>query len=66
MSEEIEPYPDYKKSALKWLGKIPSHWAEKRAKYFLREVDERSTMGLETCQSWKFHCRTGLVSTFAT
>lgn len=30
-----------------WLGKIPEHWVEKRAKYFFREVDERSTDGEE-------------------
>lgn len=51
MSESMKPYPNYKDSALKWLGKIPSHWAEKRAKYFLREVDERSTTGEEQLMS---------------
>jgi type I restriction enzyme S subunit len=29
------------------LGTIPAHWEEKRAKYFFREVDERSPTGAE-------------------
>jgi type I restriction enzyme S subunit len=37
----------FKKSKLSWLGDIPSHWVEHRAKYFLREVDERTTTGKE-------------------
>jgi len=30
-----------------WLGTIPAHWEEKRAKYLFREVDERSVAGNE-------------------
>jgi len=41
------PYPEYKKSAVTCLGAVPSHWAEKRAKYYFREVDERSDTGNE-------------------
>lgn len=51
MTDHMKPYPEYKDSALKWLGKIPAHWTEKRAKYFLREVDERSTTGEEQLMS---------------
>jgi type I restriction enzyme S subunit len=51
MSGAMKPYPEYKDSALPWLGKIPSHWTEKRAKYFFREVDERSTTGEEQLMS---------------
>lgn len=47
----LRPYPAYKDSALSWLGTIPAHWDERRAKYFLREVDERSTTGTETLRS---------------
>lgn len=47
MSATLKPYPEYKTSRLPWLGEIPSHWQEKRAKYFFREVDERSTTGKE-------------------
>ncbi|MDP3563506.1 MAG: hypothetical protein Q8R70_03355, partial [Methanoregula sp.] len=44
---ELKPYPEYKDSKLPWLGKIPSHWEEKRAKCYFREVDERSKTGKE-------------------
>lgn len=30
-----------------WLGTVPSHWQEKRAKHLFREVDERSESGHE-------------------
>jgi type I restriction enzyme, S subunit len=43
----LRPYPEYKQSRLPWLGTIPAHWEEKRAKYLFREVDERSTSGQE-------------------
>ncbi len=32
---------------LGWLGQIPSHWDERAAKYFMREIDERSRTGCE-------------------
>jgi type I restriction enzyme S subunit len=51
MNDSLRPYPEYKASALKWLGKIPMHWTEKRGKYFLREVDERSLTGEEPLMS---------------
>ncbi len=51
MSEMMKPYPKYKDSAMQWLETIPSHWIEKRAKYFLCEVDERSTTGEEQLMS---------------
>ena len=47
MSLTLNPYPEYKGSGLPWLGEIPAHWEEKRAKYFFREVDERSETGEE-------------------
>lgn len=34
-------------SGVAWVGKIPSHWHVKRAKYLFREIDERSTSGEE-------------------
>ncbi|NER33230.1 MAG: restriction endonuclease subunit S [Oscillatoria sp. SIO1A7] len=43
----LAPYPEYKDSGVPWLGEIPAHWLEKRAKYFFREVDERSQTGEE-------------------
>jgi len=47
MTHELRPYPEYKDSGLPWLGEIPAHWEEKRAKYFYREVNERSQTGEE-------------------
>lgn len=47
MNQTLRPYPQYKDSRLPWLGKIPAHWDELRAKYFFREVDERSATGQE-------------------
>jgi type I restriction enzyme S subunit len=43
----LRPYPEYKESKLPWMGKIPKQWTEERAKYFFREVDERSKTGDE-------------------
>lgn len=45
MIDRLKPYEDYRPSAHPWLGKVPAHWLEKRAKDFFREVDERSTTG---------------------
>lgn len=36
-----------KRSGLAYLTSIPAHWTEKRAKYFLREIDIRSETGSE-------------------
>lgn len=44
---KLKPYPEYKDSGVLCLGKIPAHWKEKRAKYFFKEVDERSQTGEE-------------------
>ena len=35
------------RDARAWFGEIPSHWEVKRAKYYFKEVDIRSTTGLE-------------------
>jgi len=37
----------YQGSGLSWLGEIPADWNLIRAKYVLREIDERSTTGDE-------------------
>lgn len=44
---KLAPYPEYKDSGVAWIGRIPAHWAEMRAKYFFKEVDERSQTGEE-------------------
>ena len=51
ITEGLRRYPEYKPSSIGFLGDIPEHWEEKRAKYFYREVDERSTTGKETLLS---------------
>jgi type I restriction enzyme S subunit len=43
----MKPYSAYKASSLSWLGQIPDHWTEKRAKWLFREVNERSESGNE-------------------
>jgi type I restriction enzyme S subunit len=43
----MSQYPSYTRARLRWLPQIPSHWEEKRAKYYFREVDERSLTGQE-------------------
>ena len=47
MTSDLRPYPEYKDSGLPWLGRVPSHWKLRRAKYLYREVDERSQSGEE-------------------
>ena len=43
----LAPYPEYKEAGVGWLGSIPTHWPEKRAKYYFKEIDERSQSGEE-------------------
>ena len=33
----LNPYPDYKPSAVEWLGGVPAHWEVRRAKTVLKE-----------------------------
>ena len=47
MCPDLKPHAAYKDSGLPSLGRVPAHWALKRAKYFFREVDERSSTGDE-------------------
>jgi type I restriction enzyme S subunit len=51
MNGRLQAYPEYKDSGLTWLGRIPALWEEKRAKFYFREVDERSTTGTEQLMS---------------
>lgn len=43
----MEQYSNYKDSGEQWLGRIPSHWELRKAKYIWREVDSRSEYGSE-------------------
>lgn len=47
MIEGLKPYAEYKESGQKWLGILPAHWKQLRAKCLFREVDERSETGKE-------------------
>jgi type I restriction enzyme S subunit len=47
MIAHLQPYPEYKESGQEWLGLLPVHWNQLRAKCLFREVDERSETGRE-------------------
>ena len=40
-----------KPSGVDWLGDVPEHWAIRRAKFFYRQIDERSSDGTEELMS---------------
>lgn len=44
---KLAPYPEYKDAGVSWVGSIPAHWPEKRAKYYFKEIDDRSKTGDE-------------------
>ena len=43
----LNPNVRLKPSGVEWLGSVPEHWEVRRAKYFYREVDNRSQDGEE-------------------
>ena len=43
----LKPYAEYTDSGHDWLGALPAHWDQSRAKRLFREVDERSKTGKE-------------------
>jgi len=45
--QSLTAYSSYRPARVHWIGDIPTHWREKRGKYFFREVDERSVTGEE-------------------
>src|SRR5437868_5268379 len=47
MTGGLPKYEKYRPARLSWLGEIPAHWEEERAKFFFHEVDERSVTGKE-------------------
>lgn len=47
VTKGLNPHAPMKDSGIDWLGDIPAHWEVKRAKYLLKEVDERSQTGKE-------------------
>ncbi len=44
---KLAPYPEHKDAGVSWVGSIPAHWPEKRAKYYFKEIDDRSQTGDE-------------------
>jgi len=44
-------YSEYRDSGVRWLGKVPAHWAVIRYKQVFKERDERSSDGAETLLS---------------
>lgn len=44
---QLKKYGAYRDSGIDWLGVVPSHWSVKRLKYLFREINERSSDGLE-------------------
>ena len=47
----LDPNVRLKPSGVEWLGDVPEHWEVRRAKFFYREVDERSTTGTQELMS---------------
>ncbi|MCX6028188.1 MAG: restriction endonuclease subunit S [Chloroflexi bacterium] len=51
----LDPDVRLRPSGVAWLGDVPEHWEVVRVKFLLREVDERSTTGLETLLSMRMN-----------
>lgn len=47
VTKGLNPNVPMRESGIEWLGDIPEHWEVKRAKYLLKEIDERSQTGKE-------------------
>lgn len=47
MSHIFAGYADYRRPVHPWIKQVPSHWEERRAKVFFREIDDRSITGKE-------------------
>ena len=47
----LDPNVRLKSSGVEWLSDVPEHWEVRRAKFFYREADERSTTGAEELMS---------------
>ena len=43
----LDPNVRLKPSGVEWLGDVPAHWEVRPAKFYYREVDERSSTGNE-------------------
>ena len=59
MPASLRPYPAYRDSGMKWLGKVPEHWEVRRLKTLLDNVVDSIaprrggvTLALEHVESW--------------
>ena len=59
MIADLKPHAAYKDSGLPWPGQVPQHWEVRRIKTALREIDRRSSEGLEPLLSLRMQA--GLV-----
>ena len=72
MLVDLRPYPAYRDSSVKWLGKVPEHWEVRRLKTSLDNVVDFTapgrggvTLALEHVESWTGRIRsTGPVVAF--
>ncbi len=44
---KLMSYSEYKDAGVNWIGSVPAHWLERRAKYYFKEIDDRSQTGDE-------------------
>lgn len=51
----MTPYQTYRPFLPDWIPHIPEHWKPLRAKYVLREIDDRSSLGTEVLLSMRQH-----------
>jgi type I restriction enzyme, S subunit len=51
----LDPNVRLKPSGVEWLGEVPEHWDVRRAKRLFREIDQRSTMGIEELLSLRMY-----------
>ncbi|MBA4157763.1 MAG: restriction endonuclease subunit S [Gemmatimonadetes bacterium] len=51
----LDPDVRLKPSGVEWMGEVPEHWEVRRAKHLFREVDHRSTTGIEVLLSLRMH-----------
>jgi len=47
------PYANYRPFQSRWIPCLPEHWRPLRAKYVVREIDDRSTLGTEVLLSMR-------------
>ena len=51
MITDLKPHSEYKESGLPWLGQVPRHWAQERAKWLFTKMDRQvgEDDGVVTC-----------------